>query len=55
MRREGAAESFGIKAFEVMMIYETAALIGGYTIEDPGALGNRQTKSLAQAFGSASR
>jgi len=34
----------------VMMIYETAALIGGYTIEDPGEFAKRVTKLMeAQA------
>merc|ERR1712061_781360 len=30
----------------VMMIYETAALIGGYTIEDPGDFARRVTKLM---------
>jgi len=30
----------------VMMIYETAALIGGYTFEDPGAFARRVTKLM---------
>jgi HSP90 family molecular chaperone len=39
----------------VMMIYETAALIGGYTIEDPGDFAKRVTKLMeAQAFGGGS-
>ncbi|CAK8999992.1 Endoplasmin homolog (Glucose-regulated protein 94 homolog) (GRP-94 homolog) (Heat shock protein 90-7) (AtHSP90.7) (AtHsp90-7) (Protein SHEPHERD) [Durusdinium trenchii] len=40
----------------VMMIYETAALIGGYTIEDPGDFAKRVTKLMefqADAGGSA--
>ena len=38
----------------VMMVYETAALIGGYTIEDPGDFAKRVTKLMeAQAMGSA--
>merc|ERR1712061_146053 len=30
----------------VMMVYETAALIGGYTIEDPGDFAKRVTKLM---------
>merc|ERR1719310_1301290 len=30
----------------VMMIYETAALIGGYNIEDPGDFAKRVTKLM---------
>merc|ERR1712176_742298 len=30
----------------VMMVYETAALIGGYTIEDPGEFAKRVTKLM---------
>jgi len=35
----------------VMMLYETAALIGGYTIEDPGDFAKRVTK-LMESMGS---
>ena len=38
---------------EVMMIYETAALIGGYTIEDPGTLGVQGSQVFGE-FASAS-
>merc|ERR1719277_1375863 len=37
----------------VMMVYETAALIGGYTIEDPGDFARRVTK-LMEAVGDGS-
>merc|ERR1712007_49013 len=30
----------------VMMLYETAALLGGYTIEDPGQFAKRVTKLM---------
>jgi len=33
----------------VMMVYETAALIGGYTIEDPGDFAKRVTKLMESA------
>eukprot|EP00933_Yihiella_yeosuensis_P076607 TRINITY_DN8645_c0_g4_i1.p1 TRINITY_DN8645_c0_g4~~TRINITY_DN8645_c0_g4_i1.p1 ORF type:complete len:761 (+),score=216.80 TRINITY_DN8645_c0_g4_i1:71-2353(+) len=37
----------------VMMVYETAALIGGYTIEDPGEFAKRVTKLMeTTGFGS---
>eukprot|EP00930_Biecheleria_cincta_P009850 TRINITY_DN1116_c0_g1_i2.p1 TRINITY_DN1116_c0_g1~~TRINITY_DN1116_c0_g1_i2.p1 ORF type:complete len:749 (+),score=189.10 TRINITY_DN1116_c0_g1_i2:97-2343(+) len=36
----------------VMMIYETAALIGGYTIEDPGDFAKRVTKLMEAQAGS---
>jgi len=36
----------------VMMIYETAALIGGYTIEDPGDFAKRVTKLMEAQTGS---
>merc|ERR1712151_1345374 len=32
----------------VMMVYETAALIGGYTIEDPGDFAKRVTKLMVK-------
>merc|ERR1711933_292365 len=35
----------------VMMLYETAALVGGYTIEDPGDFALRVTK-LMESMGS---
>merc|ERR1711920_42174 len=35
----------------VMMIYETAALIGGYTIEDPGDFAKRVTKLMESVGG----
>merc|ERR1712232_1376425 len=35
----------------VMMIYETAALIGGYTIEDPGDFARRVTKLMDSRLG----
>jgi len=35
----------------VMMLYETAALIGGYTIEDPGDFAKRVTKLMEVAGG----
>merc|ERR1719356_2123278 len=35
----------------VMMIYETAALIGGYTIEDPGDFARRVTKLMETSDG----
>merc|ERR1712014_435207 len=35
----------------VLMLYETAALIGGYTIEDPGDFAKRVTK-LMESMGS---
>merc|ERR1712050_218858 len=37
----------------VLMLYETAALIGGYTIEDPGDFAKRVTK-LMETMGSGS-
>merc|ERR1712137_794522 len=36
----------------VMMVYETAALIGGYTIEDPGDFAKRVTKLMELSGGS---
>mmetsp|Transcript_129847 Transcript_129847/g.315414 ORF Transcript_129847/g.315414 Transcript_129847/m.315414 type:complete len:766 (-) Transcript_129847:81-2378(-) len=38
----------------VMMLYETAALIGGYTIEDPGEFAQRVTKLMEAAGPSSS-
>merc|ERR1711972_1093458 len=35
----------------VMMVYETAALIGGYTIEDPGDFAKRVTKLMENTGG----
>merc|ERR1711972_1143778 len=35
----------------VMMVYETAALIGGYTIEDPGDFAKRVTKLMESVGG----
>jgi len=37
----------------VMLVYETAALIGGYTIEDPGDFAQRVTKLMAMQGGPA--
>merc|ERR1712050_763433 len=37
----------------VMLVYETAALIGGYTIEDPGEFAQRVTKLMSMQGGSA--
>merc|ERR1712187_177599 len=36
----------------VMMVYETAALIGGYAIEDPGDFAKRVTKLMESVGGS---
>merc|ERR1712066_147808 len=36
----------------VMMVYETAALIGGYSIEDPGDFAKRVTKLMESVGGS---
>merc|ERR1711920_409968 len=38
----------------VMMVYETAALIGGYTIEDPGDFAKRVTKLMESVGGGSS-
>jgi len=38
----------------VMMIYETAALTGGYSIEDPGEFARRVTKLMESAGGDVS-
>merc|ERR1711974_538105 len=35
----------------VMMVYETAALIGGYSIEDPGDFARRVTKLMESTGG----
>merc|ERR1712032_1561080 len=39
----------------VMMVYETAALIGGYSIEDPGDFAKRVTKLMESVGGSGTR
>merc|ERR1712151_1239768 len=39
----------------VMMVYETAALIGGYSIEDPGDFAKRVTKLMESVGGSGPR
>merc|ERR1712032_348223 len=38
-----------------MMVYETAALIGGYSIEDPGDFAKRVTKLMESVGGSGTR
>mmetsp|Transcript_72389 Transcript_72389/g.204169 ORF Transcript_72389/g.204169 Transcript_72389/m.204169 type:complete len:748 (-) Transcript_72389:208-2451(-) len=40
---------------KVMMVYETAALIGGYQIEDPGEFAKRVTKLMASVGGRSGR